>query len=641
MKKLIIPIGTLLLSNLTYAQLSNTENYIYTKTYLDYNGIAPAKSLETVQYFDGLGRPKQVVNVKASPLGKDVVTPILYDGFGRQAQDYLPVPQSGTLNGAIILDPLANVTNTPYGSEKVYSEKLLEKSPLDRVLEQKQVGNDWNTKPVRFQYEANATADKVRKFTVPSIWVNNATQSDIVNNGIYGEGELYKNTVTDEDGNSTIEFKNGQGQTLLVRKVVNSTENADTYYVYNEYNQLAFVLPPLVSKLSNWNIEEHNALVYQYRYDTKGRLVEKKLPGKGWEYMVYDKSDRLILTQDTNLKAQNKWMITKYDRLGRVTYTGLLSSGGERAGRQNEINNLVIAEERSSTGFTRNGMTIYYTDVYFVGEIPTILSVNYYDTYPQGYSFNPSFPQSIQGEAPLTDVPTDGKSTKGLPVMSLVKNIEDDNWTKSYTYYDTRGRAIATHSINHLGGYTRTESKLDFAGVPQTVVTKHKRLNTDTERIITENFEYDHQNRLLVHKHQVDSNPVEILAQNKYNELSQLESKKVGGTSSQGLQTIDYKYNIRGWMTQINDPANLSGKLFGYEIRYNSPKFTNLTSGRYNGNIAEVDWKNAAESTLKRYSYVYDNLNRLKDAVYTEPESTNPYNYNFNENLTYDFNGNI
>ncbi|PWN58838.1 sugar-binding protein, partial [Chryseobacterium oncorhynchi] len=41
------------------------------------------------------------------------------------------------------------------------------------------------------------------------------------------------------------------------------------------------------------------------------------------------------------------------------------------------------------------------------------------------------------------------------------------------------------------------------------------------------------------------------------------------------------------------------------------------------------------------YSYVYDNLNRLKDAVYTEPESTNPYNYNFNENLTYDFNGNI
>ncbi|AZA99767.1 RHS repeat-associated core domain-containing protein [Chryseobacterium joostei] len=651
MKKIIIPIGALLMMSTVNAQVQlpsgltgvTNENYIYTRTYLEAKtqSDANAKQVETVQYFDGLGRPKQIVNVKASPLGRDVVTKIEYDDFGRQTKDYLPVPQAGTMNGAIVTDPLSNITNTPYGSEKIYSEKVLENSPLDRVLEQKQVGNDWNTKPVRFQYEANTTADKVRKFTVPSIWVNNATQSDIVNNGIYGDGELYKNTVTDEDGNSTIEFKNGQGQTLLVRKVVSSTENADTYYVYNEYNQLAFVLPPLVSKLSNWNIEEHNALVYQYRYDTKGRLVEKKLPGKGWEYMVYDKADRLILTQDTNLKAQNKWIITKYDRLGRVAYTGLLSSGGERAGRQNEINNLVIAEERSTSGFTRNGMTIYYTDVYFVGEIPTILSVNYYDSYP-AYGFNPSFPQSIQGEAPLTDAPPGGKSTKGLPVMNLVKNIEDDNWTKAYTYYDTRGRAIATHSINHLGGYTRTESKLDFAGVPQTVVTKHKRLNTDTERVITENFEYDHQNRLLVHKHQVDSNPVEILAQNKYNELSQLESKKVGGINvASSLQQIDYKYNIRGWMTQINDPANLSGKLFGYEIRYNSPKFTNLTSGRYNGNIAEVDWKNAAESTLKRYSYVYDNLNRLKDAIYTEPESTNPYNYNFNENLTYDFNGNI
>ncbi|REC59022.1 RHS repeat-associated core domain-containing protein, partial [Chryseobacterium pennae] len=162
-----------------------------------------------------------------------------------------------------------------------------------------------------------------------------------------------------------------------------------------------------------------------------------------------------------------------------------------------------------------------------------------------------------------------GRSTKGLPVMSLVKNIENDNWTKNYTYYDTKARAIGTHSINHLGGYTQTESKLDFAGVAQNVVTRHKRLATDTETVIIENFEYDHQNRLLVHKHQVNSNPVEILTQNTYNELSQLESKKVGGISvGTPLQQIDYKYNIRGWMTKINDPANLNGKLFGYEIKY-------------------------------------------------------------------------
>jgi hypothetical protein len=152
----------------------------------------------------------------------------------------------------------------------------------------------------------------------------------------------------------------------------------------------------------------------------------------------------------------------------------------------------------------------------------------------------------------LTDTPTsDGRSTKGLPVMSFVKNIEDDNWTKNYTYYDQKVRVIGSHSINHLGGYTRTESKLDFAGMPLQTLTRHKRLTSDTERVITENFEYDSQNRLLVHKHQVDNNPVEYLTQNKYNELSQLESKKVGGVAAASpLQQIDYKYNIRGWMTQ-------------------------------------------------------------------------------------------
>ncbi|REC70243.1 RHS repeat-associated core domain-containing protein, partial [Chryseobacterium elymi] len=94
-------------------------------------------------------------------------------------------------------------------------------------------------------------------------------------------------------------------------------------------------------------------------------------------------------------------------------------------------------------------------------------------------------------------------------------------------------------------------------------------------------------------------------------------------------------------MTKVNDPANLNGKLFGYEMRYTNPVYSNVAPGRFNGNIAEIDWNNASENVLKRYNYGYDNLNRLKDAIYTEPGSTNPYNNNFNENLTYDLNGNI
>ncbi|MDR6546624.1 RHS repeat-associated protein [Chryseobacterium rhizosphaerae] len=636
MKKIIIPIGFLMIGTVQ-AQVSNTENYIQSKTYLDYNGTTPTKISETVQYFDGLGRPKQVVNVKASPQGKDVVTHIEYDGFGRQVKDYLPVPQGGTLNGAIVPTPLANATQPGiYGQEKIYGEKILENSPLDRIQQQIQEGNDWAGKPVKFGYDANVDGEVIKMFTTTT-WESGATKSTIEYGGMYGENQLYKNTVTDEDGNQTIEFKNGKGQTLMVRKVISATENADTYYVYNEYDQLAWVIPPLLSKKVHWGWADQQELAYEYRYDGRNRLVEKKLPGKGWEYMGYDKADRLILTQDANMREQNKWLITKYDRLGRVAYVGSRAGGG-RVEMQNEIADVVVIENRESGGFIGSGMTIYYSNVYF-HNLENVLTVNYYDTYPS-YSFNPTFPSTIQGESVLSDTPsTDGRSTKGLPVMSVVKNIEDDNWTKNYTYYDTKGRSIGSHSINHLGGYTKTESKLDFAGVPQMVVTKHKRLTTDTERMITENFEYDAQNRLLVHKHQVDSNPVEILAQNTYNELSQLSNKKVGETSlGSSLQSIDYVYNIRGWMTKINDPANLNGKLFGYEIRYTNPIDTEK---RYNGNIAAVDWKASNDNILKRYDYRYDALNRLTLGHYREPLSSVPYNNFYNEEIAYDVNGNI
>ncbi|MGI9651093.1 DUF6443 domain-containing protein [Chryseobacterium sp. RLHN22] len=647
MKKIIIPISALFVAGFSHAQtlnLSTNENYVYTKTYLtDPTGSTP-KSVESVQYLDGLGRPKQAVNIKASPLGRDVVTHFVYDQYGRQAMDYLPVPQSGTANGAIVTSPLTNATQADiYGSEIIFSKKEFEASPLDRVLEQRQVGTAWSSKPVKFGYEANENGE-VKKYVATFDYASFSSEITLSPTP-YGAGQLYKNTVTDEDGNKTIEFKNGQGQVVLVRKMLDATTEADTYYVYNDYNQLAYVIPPLAVAANAVDPVTLSNLCYQYKYDSRNRLVEKKLPGKGWEFMVYDKQDRLVGSQDSNLTEKGQWLFTKYDRFGRVAFTGL-STGGDRLTEQADAdlkgsNNMNRIE---SSGFMHEGMEVFYSGRAYPSDYKyvKILSINYYDTYAS-YSFNPAFPSTVFGVAVISDNSTGNSvSTKSLPVMTLIKNIEDDNWTKNYTWYDSRGRALATHSVNHLGGYTKTESELDFSGTPKQMITRHKRLDTDTERVITETFEYDHQNRLKVHKHQVDNNPVEYLAQNTYNELSQLETKKVGGiVAGSGLQAVDYLYNIRGWVTKINDPANLNGKFFGYEIKYHNPVYSNVSSGKFNGNIAEIDWKNSSENILKRYNYTYDNLNRLKTGLYAEPNATNPHNGNFDEYLSYDLNGNI
>jgi len=648
MKKIIIPISALLITGFAQAQLNTSENYVYSKTYLDYNGTTPTKTAETVQYFDGLGRPKQMINIKASPANKDVVTKIVYDQFGRQPLDYLPVPQTGTLNGGIYTDPLANVTSTPYGSEKIYAEKQLENSPLDRILSQKQVGNAWDNKPVQFDYDANADGE-VKKYVTT---IDQPTfKSSIPISSIYGANQLYKNTVTDEDGNQTIEFKNTKGQVILVRKMLNTTESADTYYVYNDYDQLAYVIPPLASVVASLDQTVLDNLCYQYTYDGRNRLVEKKLPGKGWEFMVYDKADRLVLTQDANLRLSNKWFFNKYDKFGRVIYTGISVDGGDRNTVQGWILFTYGINTEVSGSYIQNGMQIPYANTAYPQSIVSILTVNFYDTYPTGAPvFTPTLPNQ---SAVLTDTMSSELNTKGLPVASYVKNIEDDNWTKNYNYYDTRGRAIGSHSINHLGGYTQTESKLDFAGLAQQTITRHKRLASDTERIITETFEYDNQNRLKVHKHKVDNNlQEEILAQNDYNELSQLTTKLVGGTNAgTGLQEVNYQYNIRGWMTQINDPANLGvTDLFGYKIKYNQVEGLEtpdvLDAGlkvlpKYNGNIAEVDWKTATISgdNLRRYGYVYDGLNRLRAGFYQK--DNNPSANEYFEKLNYDLNGNI
>ncbi|RTZ45919.1 hypothetical protein EJ377_14525 [Chryseobacterium arthrosphaerae] len=196
----------------------------------------------------------------------------------------------------------------------------------------------------------------------------------------------------------------------------------------------------------------------------------------------------MVASQNAILKEKNQWQYIKYDQFGRVAFTGI-ASGGDRNAEQLLADSFVSnnVKRTNTVFFNREGMDVFYdpNDTYPNVNWVKLLSINYYDTYP-AYSFNPAFPSAVLGQPVLKEVPLEGKTTKGLPVMNLVKNVEDDNWTKSYLYYDLKGRAVGSYSINHLGGYTRTESVLDFAGVTQQSKVYHKRLAADTEKVITQ-----------------------------------------------------------------------------------------------------------------------------------------------------------
>lgn len=657
--KIILLLGLCNASGFLQAQVTDTENYVQSVSYLDSTKVSDAskKRIETIQYFDGLGRPRQTVNVKASPQGKDVVTAITYDNLGRQAREYFPVPQNGTTAGAIypqtsgnVLYPVADPGNI-YAGEKIFSEKQFESSPLNKIKQLTQPGNAWSTKPVQYSEVANKQADQVKKYETVTTWdtANKIYTSTVSQVSLYSEGQLYKYTTADEDGNQTIEFKNSQGKAVLVRKVLSATENADTYYVYNEYDQLAYVIPPAAAIVSIDATVLDN-LCYQYKYDSRYRLAEKKLPGKGWEYMVYDKQDRLILTQDAVLRTTTNnfnakgWLFTKYDQFDRIVYTGFFSNTATRVAMQTAVNNMTVNaannENRTdTTPFSTQEAIVYYTKNAFPTGSMKILTINYYDTYPPGMVS--VIPVSILDQKVLKQ-PGEGtiKNTNGLALASFIKNIEEVGATTNYSWYDTKGRVIGTYSMNYLGGHTITETEYDFGGAVKQTITKHRRSRIETEFQIKERFVYDGQNRVLKHSHQVDTNPEELLAENTYNEIGQLTGKKTGNTFGTPLQSIDYAYNIRGWLTKVNDPSNLGSKLFAYELKYNSPEYANKSAGRFNGNIAEVDW-NASGDKLRRYNYNHDALERLKTGIYSEPNSTIPQNDYYNESLEYDINGNI
>lgn len=686
MKKHLLFIIVFLCSYLsTEAQsLTQSENYVYTRTYLEpvTASSSTAKQVQEVTYIDGLGRPKQNISIKSTPSGKDLVTPVEYDAFGRLVKALLPLPQQSTANGAIFTSPDASGAAGVYGTAaNYYGERKIENSPLQRLLEQAAPGDAWKMgsgKTIKYAYESNL-ASEVKKFVVNTTWMtvsgvavgtpvlSVSTENTVyASGGFYKAGTLYKNTLTDEDGNTVVKFINGKKQLVLERKN-DGTQNIDTYYVYNEYGQEAFVIPPAAVKAieaagSVIQAATLDNLCYQYRYDNQDRLVEKKFPGKGWELLIYDKADRPVMIQDANLKTAGQWMFIKYDRFGRVAYTGIANNTGSRAALQAVVNaNTNLNETRTTTpGVTLNGMAVYYSKVTAPTSIAQVLSVNYYDEYPPE---SPAKPDAILGQNTLAQVPssltvngtTTSRSIKGLPTAVFVRNIEDSQWTRDYFWYDHEGRKIGTHSVNHLGGYTKTEAELDFSGAPKQLITYHKRKESEIQVVVKERFEYDLQNRLKKHWHQVDSKPEELLAENTYNEISQLINKKVGNN----LQSIDYAYNIRGWLTDINKGqmtlADLGGKLFSYKIKYNQKNGIDNPDAvqfpgknvkpKFNGNIAEVDWR-AVETvgvnpslTPKRYGYAYDPLDRLSAGYYQNPN--NPNSKENTEAVDYDINGNI
>jgi len=677
--------------------LSQDQNYIATLT-PRISGITnnttltslvadPTKVQTTVSYLDGIGRPLQAVKVKGSPQTKDIVQPVAYDPYGREIQKYLAYASpsaDGSYKTAALTTEIGNFYN-PGGSGTSgtqqsngivvnpypYSVTNFEASPLERQTEQGAPGTPWqpvvgnNTgHTVKIEYTTNNETDigttastmiaVLYKVTINSDQSRTLTIGNTEGN-YYKAGRLYVTKKYDENwqsgrGGTTEEYKDKAGR-ILLKRTFNMESGIlkilSTYYVYDDLGNLVFVLPPTsgadagITSAANQTVLDN--LCYQYRYDERNRLSRKKLPGKGWEYMVYNKLNQPVLSQDAVQRVSNQWTVTKYDALGRVIITGLWTDVS--AFPQSTLQTNIYANAQWDARDNTNVTTGYNVSSY--PALNSVLTVDYYDDYL--FNGNPytAFTNSL----------TTG--TKGLLTGSKTAVLNADGTIGQMLWavhgYDSFGRENLSIKQHYKGGSTGYNTgNMDITSTTYTFNNQidhstfaHILAGVSNPKVgVGTQYYYDHMGRQtqiwkVIWDESLPQPNSTLISQTDYNELGQAKIKHLHSPDNGQTfkQAVNYAYNERGWLSSINTPNAVDAtQVFGEQLQYNDG-----TIPQFNGNISGMIWQTMVPAGLgltqqkQSYAYTYDDIHRLTLANYTTAGATGK----FNEQVDYDLVGNI
>jgi RHS repeat-associated protein len=636
-----------------------------------------------VSYADGLSRVVQSIAINASPSQNDVVVPSEFDSYGRPSKQYLPYTGNLTsttadpVTGNVIPDYQSTYKADQLAFYNASGDKIdndnspfvqsgYETSPLGRILEQGKAGAAWQPgtgKTVRMAYSFNngAGGDDVRIFISPF------TVGSAVTTQSYADNTLDRTTITDENSNHEIVFMDMAGHTVMRKKHLDGTINSQsvdylrTAYVYNEKGQLTYIIPPggyAKLQVNGWVLtqailDDH---LYQFVYDNRGRLTQRKTPGQAWGYMAYDKLNRPVLSQDGNLRALNKWAFVKYDLKGRPVMSGLYTNTSQTtlAGIQGILDGQYTV---SNPYYETRGTALYgYSNQSF----PTlnadnspleIFVVNYYDSYDFDNNGTPDY---TYDNTHLSGLPSSARSTTiGFPTGGRKRVLRSADWIVSAVFYDVLGRPIQTQTNNHLNFSANDKSSVtyDFEGK---VVQSKADHNSIT---ITQTPQYNAGGITTGLRNKINSGTDQLVVQYQYNELGQVVMKQLHDTGgSNFLQNVDYRYNINGWLTSINNAQlNSDGgatnsdanDYFGMELIYNTVDAGLGNNGLFNGNVSAMKWKgsgaDAGTTGQQSYKFTYDKADKLLDASFQKygTSSWNQEQNTLNEAMTYDHNGNI
>lgn len=606
-------------------------------------GLNSDQKLTSYQYMDGIGRSLQLVGVQASPTKKDIVQANYYDTKGRPLRGYLPyraTTSNGTFRSASLSEQATFYSTPPAGipaESAAYNTAVFEDSPLNRALAATKVGNEFHTKQSTARLKVN-DASVIRRWSIVSGLPKSTTT--------YPASSLTMQEAKDESNVISRSYTDFAGRTVLTQVQANTSAWLNTYYVYNDYDELLFIIPAAAAANLSPDLAYADLWFTQYEYDNLGRRTGAKAPGAGWNYIIYDRWDRPVLSQDAvqRAKATPEWTFAKYDSHNRLVITGTLATTATRASLTSAVEASATRDELRTTANTL-GYTLNRTYPTTATEA-TVISITYHDDYAflgiSGWSSNNSLYNYI-AESGFSGIRS--SLVKGLVTGSKSRTQGTNTiWLHSVIYYDKFYQPLQTIAGHQQGGTLKTITQYAFSGEVQKSLNIYSHSGGTTR--VQRRYTYDHAGRSLKTYHKLNALSEVMLSDITYNELGQVHRSKHhsrNNGSSWLYQTVS-DYAIQGWIKKMQYQFSNGTNVFTQELAYQNALGTGNTA-RFDGMITANSWKHSGTAPQRAYNYTYDMPKRLTQSVYAQKNSTSTSwtaNNFYNESgITYDANGNL
>ncbi|WP_456318697.1 DUF6443 domain-containing protein, partial [Bacteroides salyersiae] len=409
-----------------------------------------------------------------------------YDSYNRKSKEWIPTAIANDGNWVEDLS-LFNHSEDSYP----YSTNLYAGGPLNLPSEQYGAGENWYKAGRSFKADYSYNSSTEEAFLCAHYAID--TNGRLICNGNYESYTLDVTIYEDEDRHVSYEFRDEQDRLLLNRNQLRSHQGfLDTYYVYDQVGNLRYVIPPALSLagLTDDSIEKY---AFIYEYDSKRRCIRKQLPGGVVVTYIYDKADRLRMSQDSNQADRGEWTYYKYDMLGRMILTGIFKDSSSYDTIQGRVNQNVILTE----SFDASKRDLYTCNSYPTEPAKMItLIADYYDNYDYQSELPALFDNCkvyVSGVSdPEYNVP---KGMKTGRKIALLDDFDQYLWTT--IRYGTTGLPVQTISMNALGGLEKEYVKYSFTGQPIERRLEHSANAYVVAPTELYTYTYDHADRLV------------------------------------------------------------------------------------------------------------------------------------------------